>query len=141
MTFRGGADALALRRNRAMPASQVAPQVRHSLSVGGGLILHLEFIVVGQAVGDLVGELAGIALFAVGAHVREDGADGVLRLDRLGLPDDLVESLQAAVQVVGAVVDGQRIFLAVEGELALGDAVGVAADGGAEVRRGTSLSR
>lgn len=32
MTFRGGADALALRRNRAMPASQVAPQVRHSLS-------------------------------------------------------------------------------------------------------------
>ena len=38
------------------------------------------------------------------------------------------------MQGVGAVVDRQRVFLAVERELALGDAVAVAADQRAEVR-------
>ena len=58
-----------------------------------------------------------------------------------------MKSAGAAVQVVGAVVGGQGVFLAVEFEFAFGNAVGVAADERAENRltserleRSTSLS-
>src|SRR5215472_18003262 len=44
--------------------------------------------------------------------------------DRLGLPHDAAEILQAAVQIVGRIVDLERILLAVQRESALGDAVG-----------------
>ena len=71
-------------------------------------------------------ELAGIAFFAVGAGVASARARPSAH--RPGLPDDFVEALDAAVEVVGGVVGGEGVFLAVEGELALGDAVAVAAD-------------
>ncbi len=58
----------------------------------------------------------------------------------LGFPHDLVDAaLDAAVEVVGTVVDGQLVFLAVQRELALGDTVGDAAGGGAEVMIGLGL--
>ncbi len=60
--------------------------------------------------------------------------DALVRLERLGLPDDLVESALSAVQVVGAVVHGERVGLAVQLEPPPRDAVGVAADDGTEVR-------
>ena len=85
-----------------------------------------------KRVGHRGGERAGIALVAVGADVGEDNAGGVGGFDRLGLPNQLVESLDAAVQMVRAVVRGQLVFDAVEGELSLGDAIGEAADGRTE---------
>ena len=50
------------------------------------------------------------------------------------VPDYLVEALDAAVQMVRAVVGRERVRLAVERELALRDPVAVAADDRAEVR-------
>ena len=75
---------------------------------------------------------AGVAFLAVGAAVGEGDAGKSRPLDRLGPPHDLVESADAAVQVIGAVVRGQPVLDAVQAEPALGDAVGVAADGRAE---------
>src|SRR5207249_7896722 len=50
-------------------------------------------------------------------------------VDLLGVPDAEVAA-PAAVQVIGAVVHGQLVFLPVQREAALRDAVGVAADDG-----------
>ena len=52
--------------------------------------------------------------------------------DFVGRPDGLVEALDASVQVVGAVVGGQDVFLTVEGKACLGDAVGVSSGHTAE---------
>ena len=71
----------------------------HGLQVAG---------VSGLSVGRIVEELYGIALHTA-------------------FPNLVLEALGAAVQVVGAVVDGQRVFHPVQGELALGDAVGESA--------------
>lgn len=46
----------------------------------------------------------------------------------------LVKANVAAVEVVGAIVCGQCVLLAIESELALGDAVAVASDNSGEVR-------
>ncbi len=45
-----------------------------------------------------------------------------------------VKTLQAAVQVVGAVVGGELVLPAAEGEFAIRNAVGAAPDDGPEVR-------
>ena len=55
-------------------------------------------------------------------------------MDWFGRPDHLVETHPAAMQVVLAIVLGQRIGLAVELELAPGDPVAVASHQAAEVR-------
>src|SRR5262249_5023457 len=52
------------------------------------------------------------------------------------LPEMLIEADGAAVESVGAVVDGNLIGLAIERELALADAVAVAANDRAEVSLG-----
>src|SRR5439155_23179500 len=56
-------------------------------------------------------------------------------LELLAAPDDLVESANAPMQRVWPIVLGEAVRRAVEGELPLGDAIGVAADDRAEVRR------
>ena len=102
--------------------------------VGRGFVFDAELVLVGEGVGDLRGERARIALFAVGAGVGEDDAFAGGGLERLALPDDLVEAaLDAAVERVGRVVDGERVVLAVERELAGGDPIRDAAGRAAEV--------
>ena len=65
-------------------------------------------------------EVAGIAGLAVGGKVHE--FHGIVHY--AAVPNLVLETLRAAVQVVGAVVDGQSIFHAVQGKFSLGDAVG-----------------
>lgn len=67
---------------------------------------------------------------AVGTDQRQD--DTVLCLF-LHCPDLLVEASQAAVEVVFAVIDGERVVLVVQLELCLADAIGVSADQGSYV--------
>ena len=105
--------------------------------VGGGLGLPDQFVGVGQPVGDLDLQGAGIAFLAVLAGVGERDAAGAGLAHGCARPEHLVESLEAAVQVAGnaagRVVRGEGVFLAVERELAVRDAVAEAADAGAKI--------
>ena len=112
----------------------MARQVDHRRLVGGRRVVDAEFILVVQGVGHLDVEVAGIALVAVRAQIGELEADAVAARQFLHLPDMLVEALHAAVQRIGAIVGRQRVLLAVERELGIGDAVGVAAGDDAEIR-------
>ena len=67
-------------------------------------------------------QVAGITGFAVFREIHELYGISV----DTAFPNLIGEAFRTAVQVVGTVVDGKRIFNAVQGELATGDAVGVA---------------
>ena len=85
-----------------------------------------------QREGDRQRQCAGIALLAV----RGNTACAQLRrvaVCRRHVPHLFVKPDVAAVQVVGAVVFRQRIGLAVQGEFAVLNAVGIASDGGTEI--------
>src|SRR5208337_2402965 len=83
----------------------------------------------------------GVALVAVRADQRELHAHGAGTEDRLVGPDVVAEADDPAVQGVRPVVDGDGVVDGtdsglVQGELAVGDPVGVPADGLAEVHAG-----
>ena len=99
-------------------------QVDHRILVGGGRVIEAQLVVVGEGVADRGHQVPGIALLAVVALVLQLQRVAV-GLDRR--PKALVEALVAAVQGVPAVVGGELVLLAVEGEARLADAVGIAA--------------
>ena len=86
----------------------------------------------GQSIRHAYIEPARIALLAIGADIaqRHGGLSAIL--DRADLPELLVETVQPAVQRVRAVVGRELKRLAVEPEARIGNAIGVAADRGAE---------
>ena len=89
-----------------------------------------QLIEVGELVDNPDIEIAGIALFPIGAPVAEvHPASAYYR----GLPDPLVEPLDAAVQVIGAVVLRQGVLLVTNLELAARDPVGNPPGGGSEI--------
>ena len=104
----------------------VIGDVDHGGLVGDGLVGDLQLLVVRHRVDDGERRVARVALFTVLEDVGEADAPIV---DLLGVPDAEVAA-PAAVQVIGAVVHGQLVFLPVQREAALRDAVGVAADDG-----------
>ena len=97
-------------------------------TVGGGLIVGHQSGVL-QGIGHLGGEGAGEALLHVLAVVGE--ADPIGHLVSLPYPGG--EAGGAAVEMVISVVDSQGVFYTVQGEAAGGNAVGIAAHGGAQV--------
>ncbi len=86
-----------------------------------------------QGVGDGDLQVAGEVLLAVRAEAREADGGRLVWPITWAVQSLLIEALQAAVEGVGGVVDRELIGLAVEGETALGDAVAVPADEGAEI--------
>ena len=75
------------------------------------------------------GEIAGIALVARRAHEPErHPGEPAFVADLDDLPVPFVEPGSSAVQRIGLVVERQLVGLAVEGEAAAGNAVGVAPD-------------
>src|SRR5690606_4729737 len=108
-------------------------QVEDGRLVGGGGVVNAQFVIVGERVGHGDREIAGISFFPVGAEVGQRQPDAIGRSEGFCAPDDLVKAYQPAVQVVGAIVLGQLVGFAVEGEAALGDAVGIAACDTAEI--------
>ena len=108
-------------------------QIHRRRFIGVREVVDLEFVLVGQSVLDLAGQVAGVPFLAVGATVVELHGRVVGGFRFFALPHDLVEPLLAAVQVMSAIVRRQGVFLAVEGELGVGDAVGHAAGDAAEV--------
>src|SRR6185437_7262713 len=102
--------------------------------VGGRAVIDPELIRLGQGKGCTELHRTWITFLAIRAGARERDARAVSPGGDLGdRPELLVEALAAAVEGVGPIVDGELVFLSVEREAPLGDAVGVAADGGAEV--------
>jgi hypothetical protein len=113
----------------------VLRQVHHGRLVGGRGVIEAQGVVVGHGVNRLHRELAGVTFLAIGASVGQLQRRAELALVAGRLPDALVEAFQPAVQGVGIVVGGEGVFLTLQGELALGDAVAVTAYQAAEVRR------
>ncbi len=111
----------------------VVGHVHQRRLVGGGEVIDAELVHLGQHVldGDL--ESSGIALFTVGADVGEPYAGAVGCVERLTVPERLVESLEATVQVVGLIVDVQLVVDPVQREASVRDAVGAATGDAAEV--------
>ena len=81
-------------------------------SVGGRRVVESQLIIIGQRIGHRRGHVAGIAVFAIDAQIRQSDSRFVLH-DRecLGIPDHLRKSSIAAMNMVlAAVVDGDAIL-------------------------------
>ena len=97
-------------------------------------------VVVREFVGDIHGQRAGIAFFAVRADVGKFHRDAVRQRDARCLPHFAAETNFPAMQRVRPVVDEKAIFLAVQREFSFGDAIRVAPDGRAEGRMIASVA-
>ena len=115
-------------------------QVGDSGLVSGGVVGNLDGVFVSQLVGNMRGQRAGIPFFAVHADVGKFHGRPVRHFDGFRLPYFSIEANFAAVQGIRPVVQKQRVFLAVKGELSLRDAIAVTADRGAEVRLVTEIA-
>src|SRR5215218_1661440 len=108
-------------------------QVNVRRLVGRRVIVDADLVVVGQGIGDLDVQIAGIPLF----HIRTDSAqldaDFALPADLFGGPNLLIEPLFPTVQRVGPVVERQVKLLVVNVEGPASDAVGVTARDIAEI--------
>src|SRR5262249_31956124 len=90
-----------------------------------------EAVFVIEAEADARIEIAGESLLAIGGRIVE--ADGAAIRCRPAGPEALVESPEAAMLVIAAVIAAQLMGDAVEGEEATGDAVAVAPADGAHI--------
>ena len=99
------------------------------------LVFDCEHVIVAERVDRADVELAGVTAGPVRARVGEYGACRRSALCGLQLPDNLVEAVQATVEMVGPVVGLEGVLVAVQGEAAVGDAVGIAAHRSAEILR------
>jgi hypothetical protein len=66
--------------------------------------------------------IAGVAFFTIRAQITQAQGGFLSICGSLGLPELLVESLEAAVEVVRGVIRGERVFAAVEFEFRPADA-------------------
>ena len=113
----------------------VVGQVDYRSLVGSGSVFDYQSVCfVLQAIGHFYFQVAGEAFFAVGRCVVED--DGC-RIGLYSIPYACVEACGTTVQGVGAVVDGQLVFFAIQGELSFGNSVAVSSDGGVQEGFGT----
>lgn len=110
----------------------VIRQVDIGGGVGGGTIRQAEARrTFEQLVPHRHGQVAGEVLLTIGADPAQRDSKRI-SVD-FGIPDVAVEAHGAAVQTVGAVVLRKCVGLAIECELAVGDAVGIATDQRSEV--------
>ena len=113
-------------------------EVDHCGLVGGCVVLNFEGIVVGEGVGHVCSERAGVAFVAVGADVRE--MNTLRRLGGFDVPNHFVKTLQPTVEVVGAVVGGKGVGVCVEFKLPIANAVAVSTYNSTKISRGIFIS-
>src|SRR5437868_8120594 len=94
--------------------------------VSCGLVIDNQLIVVSERVADLYLEIAGIAFLAVFTHIGERNPNSLLTLDLIGLPDDFVEAIYAAMQGIWAIIFSQDVFHSVQSERAISNQIGLA---------------
>lgn len=98
----------------------VVCHVAHGLLVGVALVIYDELILISKGEHDVHLQFAGETFFIIGAGVTHHYA---LVVNLLGVPYAGVEAGGAAVKVVGTIVDGEVVVLAVELEGTAADAV------------------
>ena len=94
-----------------------------------GFVSDEQGVVASEGVGHVDVHVAGVVLLAVSRAQVE--ADAVSSLSH-NLPHAFVEAHYAAVQGIGAVVDGELVLLTIQGETPVFDTVGVAPDDSVE---------
>ena len=94
--------------------------------VGSGGVVEVQDVVVGEGVHRRHGQVTGVAFFVGGTVAGQHQGFASGGSAGHGLPDALVEADITAVQGVGPVIGGELVRLAIERELALGNAVTVA---------------
>ena len=95
------------------------------------VIVNAQFIRVVQTIGYRRIHISRIVFLAVLAQVVELNA--VVDLPRT--PKNFIESLDAAMQMILSIVDGELILDTIQGEPAAGDPVRIATNQGAEITR------
>ena len=111
----------------------VMSQVDGSGFIGGSQIVDAQFILIIQSELNGDGQISGISLVAFRAIVgKQNGRRGVDQ-KWFGLPDNLAEAAQAAMQMMGTGVGRQAIVPPVEREPRVGGAKCHAANRAAEV--------
>ena len=108
----------------------MAGQVDDGLLVGGCHVFDNQFVIVVESVDNRNLHFARVAFFTIGAHILQHEC---LVVHLQGFPHLGVEAFLAAVERVGTIVDRQIVFLAVQLELTLANAVAVASDEGGEI--------
>ena len=108
-------------------------EVQHRVLIRGRCVLQLQRVVLGKRISRFDRQGARVAFLAIFACVAKLERWAVQGRKDSWLPDHLIEALKAAMQGIGTVIDRQRVFLAVERKLALGDPVPVTPDHGAKV--------
>src|SRR5688572_32581986 len=102
--------------------------------VGRRAVLDAEFVGK-QAVTDFRAKISGIALFSIGAQITEMQNSGIVCRLFSGIPHSLVETVEAAVKMIHAlVVFGKLIIDTVEGKLTPADAIGVTPNQRTEIK-------
>src|SRR5262249_4916707 len=101
--------------------------------VGRCRVVENELIPCRERVGHARVHSAWIALLTIGARICERHAASIVLLERLSLPDDAIEALYTAVQVIRTVVDGDLERRPVNRESSSGDAIAIAADDRSEI--------
>ena len=100
-------------------------QVDDGLLVGCSHVFDVQLVVIVELLDDGDPDFARKSFLAVGTDIFQHQR---LVVHLQGVPDLCVESFLSPVQTVGAVVDGQLVFLAMELETSFADAVAIAAD-------------
>src|SRR6266550_5077545 len=109
-------------------------EIKDGVLIGGSGVVDAQFVLIGQRVDHLGSQVARTALFAIFADIGQFQRLPMTAGDILGRPQTLVEALQSAVQRVVTIVLGDVVGRPIEDELSVSDAIGVAADDGAEKR-------
>ena len=99
-------------------------QIQHRRRIGRAGIIDSQIVPIAPGIRDLAGQGPRIPFIARGAGVTEDQAHGLFGLLVTGAPHFFVKADQSSVKVVGTIVDGQLVGLAIEGECPFGDPVG-----------------
>ena len=111
----------------------VVRQVDDRRFVRAGSVLHRPSVAVIEAVFHRRVKCAGKTFFAIGGGIFHSESDVVLSqnpplTDRLHVPNDGIKSFASAVQRIGSIVGGKRIFYAIQSKFRIPDPIGITTD-------------
>ncbi len=79
-------------------------QVHGCRLIRGGVVFHDDLIVIGEFIGHLASQVSRVSFFAVFGEIAEFQPREVFSLNGFRVPDDLVETDDSAMEVVGIIV-------------------------------------
>ena len=100
-------------------------QIQNGVFVRRRLVIDDKFVSLIQAVGDQSLQRSGIAFLPIDADVAQFKRKPVTCVDNLAVPDNLVESAEAAVKRIRTIVPGKFVNMAVQFEFAVRNPIGI----------------